>query len=121
MNLGQLRTYIEALPEGTVLKYSLSEPFSWRGSYAEVAFRIEEEESTREDLLKKIDLAFSKTFYGYKGGEYEYGKYTDVHFEEDYRSWTDGGYTANWISKLTEEEPVYSQEHRLVTLAFRPD
>lgn len=119
MNLKQLKDYIESFPDGTKFSYSLSNPFSWRGSYGDVAFDFLDAPSTKEGLLEKIQLAYTEEFTGYKGGEYRYGDHTDIHFEEDSSRYTDGEYCAGWIAKLTSDDPIYVQEERLVRLAFK--
>lgn len=118
MYLGELRKHIKSLPKGTKFKYSLSEPFSWRGSYCEVAFSVEEVESTREELLKKIRAAFTKKFYGYKGGEYRFDEFTTINFESEKRSWSDGEYTEKCISDVMGVEEVKTPEARLINLLF---
>ena len=118
MNLIDLKNYINNFPNGTIFKYGLSEPFSWRGSYDEVAFDIIEQEMTKGEILSNIEMAYSKSFYGYKGGEYRYHGYTSVNFESDYRSWTDGGYTEEWIAKIEGTETYRGSEHRLTKLLF---
>ena len=118
MNLGQFEHHIKSFPEGTIFKYGISEPFSWRGVYAEVAFQMLEESMTREQVLERINQAYTQTLIGYKGGEYTYGNQTSVNFEDSYGRYTDGGYTSQWIAKLEETEPYQSQEERLVKLAF---
>lgn len=118
MNLGQLRNYIKSFPEGHTFNYSLSEPFSWRGDYVEVAFSIEDTQSTREDLLKKINKALTETFHGWKGGEYRHYEHTNIHFEGGRGDYSDGEYTEKWISKLLNTREADSPEHRLVGLLF---
>lgn len=118
MTLGELKQYIESFPDGTKFDYSLSEPFSWRGVYSEVAFTINENESTREELLEKINRALTQTFFGWKGGDFTYSEHTNVNFEESHRSWSDGEYTENWISKLMNVKAEKSPEHRLLKLLF---
>jgi hypothetical protein len=120
MTLQEFKQTIEALPADAEFNYSISEPFSWRGSYDEVAFAIEYESSTRNQILDRIEQAYSGVFGGYKGGQYSYCDYTEVHFEENYGRYTDGEYTENWISRLTGSEPVKSAEQRLVNLIFVP-
>ena len=121
MELDQFKEYIESIEEGTVFAYGISEPFSWRGSYCEVAFDITEEPSTREEVLVNIEKAYTGDFYGYKGGKYSYHGFTEVHFERDYGSWTDGGYCGTWIAKIEGSERYRSQEERLANLAFKPN
>jgi hypothetical protein len=119
MILKDFKQHISNFPKGTEFNYGISEPFSWRGSYDEVAFSIVESPMTREEILANIEIAYTKTFHGYKGGEYEYGEYTSVNFEEKgNRNYSDGGYTARMIDKIQNRERYVSQEERLVKLAF---
>jgi len=118
MELKEFKEYITNFPKGFTFEFGISEPFSWRGSYAEVAFKIVKQPMTREEVLKNIKLAYDDCFYGYKGGEYRYGDYTNIHFETDSGSWSDGQYTSSWISKIEKKEVYNTQEERLVKLAF---
>jgi hypothetical protein len=118
MNLLEFKNHIQTFPDGFVFNYGISEPFSWRGVYAEVAFEMLDMRMSKEDVLANIEKAYTETFCGYKGGEYIYNDYTDIHFETDYRSWTDGRYVSQWISKIEEKEEYQSQEARLVKLSF---
>lgn len=119
MTLSQFKEKIEAFPEGTIFKNGLSEPFSWRGSYDEVAFSIVESPMSKLDVLKNIERAYDGTFYGYKGGEYLYRDTTPVNFEkEDYSDYSGGMYCAKMIAKFEDSKVFESQEHRLIHLAF---
>ncbi len=118
MKLKEFKEYITDLPEGSKFSCGISKPFSWRGSYDEVAFAFDEKSSTREQILENISLAYTETFEGYKGGSYTYNDYTKVNFEETTAHYSDGGYCALIIAKLTNSEPYLSQEERLVKLAF---
>lgn len=119
MNLGELKQHFEGFDDDHVFDYSLSEPFSWRGSYAEVAFSIKEEPSTKEDMLKNIELATTNQFYGYKGGEYRYNEHTPINFERGYSSWSDEGYVKDIISDIKDELPYKSIQQEFITLAFK--
>ena len=119
MKLGDFKKHIEVFPAGTEFKFGLSEPFSWKGVYAEVAFAITEQPMTREEVLANIRLAYRGTFCGLKYGEYSYDDDTDVHFEPDSKTWTDGGYASAWIARIEQQEAYKTQEERLVKLAFR--
>lgn len=118
MELGKLKNHFEQMESGKLLDYKLSKPFSWRGVYAECAFEILKESSTREENLEQIEKALTESFYGYKGGEYRYNINTDVHFETDSGSWTDGGYSRRLIEEIKEEKQYYSVEEELVNLIF---
>ncbi len=119
MELKQFKDYISNFPEGKQFTYGISKPFSWRGSYDEVAFSMLEFSMTKEEILKNIELAYTETFIGYTGGEYRYNDWTNVNFEdEDSKYYSDGCYTAEWINKIEDEGLFLSQEERLVKLAF---
>ena len=100
MTLKELKDFFENQPSGKLFQFGISRPFSWRGSYDEVAFSIEEYESTREDILNNINDAYIGTYTGYKGGDYNYSDDTTVNFEEDYSRWSDGSYTMNLLLKF---------------------
>lgn len=110
MTLGQLKEKIENLPVGFSLNYSLSEPFSWRGSYEEVCFSIENCSQMREELLNIIEKALTEDFEGYKGGLYRYDEYTLVNFEHSPSSYTDGDYTKKKIEELSDKGFVDMEE-----------
>lgn len=118
MKLKEFMEHFKNAENGKQFSYGISEPFSWRGNYSEVAFEILEQPMTREEILANIEKAYKETFYGYKGGEYTYQDYTEVHFEEDSSRWTDGGYCSEMIAKIEGGETYQSQEMRLVKLAF---
>jgi len=119
MNIQELKQHISGFPEGTKFNYGLSKPFSWRGSYNEVAFAIIEAPMTKEEILSNIEIAYNETFFGYKGGEYRYDDYTDINFEEQgSRNYSSGGYTSEMIAKIEESESFLTQEERLVKIAF---
>lgn len=117
MLLGELKKHIEDFEEGHLFDFTLSEPFSWRGDYSEVAFSIKKEQSTKESLLELINTALTGEYYGYKGGLYKFDENTFVNFEDSPRSWSDGGYV---LSKLEELDCEHlDPEEKLIKLAFR--
>lgn len=120
MKLKNLKDYISSFPNGTVFKYGISKPFSWRGSYDEVAFSIDETSMTREDILKNVELAYTNLFTGYKGGGFRYDECTTVNFEDGHRDYSSGRYVTQLIAKIEETPEYISQEDRLVKLAFKP-
>jgi len=118
MDLKEFKEHIQKFPKGKKFEFGISKPFSWRGVYCEVAFQMLEQSMTREEILENIELAYTETFYGYKGGDYNYYDHTSVHFESDIGSYTDGGYVSRWIAKIEEKEEYQSQENKLVNIAF---
>tara|TARA_R110002073_G_C9009086_1_gene539679 strand:+ start:151 stop:507 length:357 start_codon:yes stop_codon:yes gene_type:complete len=117
MTLGELKIFIENQEKQT-FDFGLSLPFSWRGSYAEVAFSILKEQTSKVDLLKSVDDALSETFIGYKGGDFNYDLHTDVNFEMDYSAYSDGGYCRQLIAEIECSEPYETEEQKLVKIAF---
>lgn len=61
-------------------KFFLTDVFSWRGIYDEVAF-TPSTKGTKERSLELIEEALTGTYIGYKGGEFTYDEWTNVHFE----------------------------------------
>lgn len=118
MTLGELKNHFEQMEAGKELNFKLSNPFSWRGVYAECAFEILKETSTKEDNLEKIEKALSEEFEGYKGGEFYYDLDTDIHFETDCGSYTDGGYSKRLVEEIKGQKPYDSIEQELVEIAF---
>ena len=118
MKLKEFKQQIKQAETGKTFDYGISEPFSWRGSYDEVAFELLEQPMTREEILANIEKAYTEEFRGYKGGNYTYNDYTDVNFEYDTSSYSNGIYCANWIARIEGDGPYESQEMRLVKLAF---
>jgi len=118
MVLKEFKRLIEQVENGKTFEYGVSEPFSWRGVYAEVAFEIIDQPMTREEILANIEKAYTEEFYGHKGGTYRYSENHRVHFESCSSSWTNGEYCANWIAKIEGDKTYQDQETRLVKLAF---
>jgi hypothetical protein len=99
MNLGEFRDRIKQ-SNVSEFKFGISEPFSWRGSYDEVAFSILKEPMDKREILNRIGLAFVDTFSGWKGGEYNYDQYTTVHFEKDWGSYSGGDYVLELLFEM---------------------
>ena len=119
MTLLDFKLYIESLPNNIQFKYGISEPFSWRGSYDEVAFSIIEKETSKQDVLDKINLAYTQTFIGYKGGKFEYYDQTPVNFESGTNRFTDKSYVAEKISEIEGGSSYRDLEEKLVKIAFK--
>ena len=118
MTLGEFKKYIESFPNDKVFPYGISYPFSWRGVYAEVAFKITEQSTTKAEILTNIQAALDETFIGWKGGEYHYNEDTDIHFESSEGRYTDGDYCLSMIAKITNRTAYRTPQEELVNLAF---
>ena len=117
MTLSQFKSFIESLPDNSTFDYSLSQPFSWRGSFDEVAFDIYDQPSTKSEVLWAINLAYDKKgFKGYKGGTYFYDDDTCVNFEKEPSEYSGGGYSKFLYEKLTKNQTL---EMQVVNLAFK--
>ena len=120
MRLIEFKNYISSFKAGTKFDYGIGEPFSWRGSFDEVAFDfLRETPMTRENILSNIEKAYTETFRGYKGGNYEYDDQTSVHFEHDECCYSDGNYCRKAIAFLDNNKVYLSQEMELIEKAFK--
>ena len=99
MYLVDLKTYFDQIEDDVVTKIGLTDVFSWRGSYDEVAFSLGYNVSAKQskELIRK---AFADTFYGYKGGEYKFKDYTTVNFEACVSHYTDGEYCGKFFDEM---------------------
>ena len=119
MTLKEFREHIESFPLNTEFKNGISAPFSWRGSYNEVAFTLFLDIATREEILDKISMAYEGLFSGWKGGEYRCGDNTPIHFEAGSGYYSDGQYSKNLIDYFTIRNYGGNTDRRLVKLAFK--
>jgi len=79
MELKSLIKVLEKLPQDLVVPKGFSNPHSWRGIYAELAF--EPTENTKvADMLADAKSAIGATYEGYKGGDFTMDEDTRVHF-----------------------------------------
>ncbi len=85
---------------------------SWRGIYAEAALGWDKTypRITAAALLNELEKATSgETYYGWKGGEYQYDDSTDIHVDNP------GEYTNTEITHITIEgewRVMLHTEHR---------
>jgi len=105
MTLKKFKNEILALHPDTKMVFSISDPFSWRGSYDEVCFSIIDEPTSAKDILNKIEEAYnSDGFEGWKGGAYDYYDYTRVNFEASQGDYTAGDYCTKKIEEYSQED-----------------
>ena len=76
MTLGELISALEAADSNAVVRNGFDHPHSYRGYYEDLAFEPSGETRVG-DMLVNAEDALDKTFEGYKGGDYEMGKYTE--------------------------------------------
>jgi hypothetical protein len=115
MTLKEFKTYISSFPEGTTFQYGISDPFCM-GDPLDVGFAMLIVPMTRENILGRIEMAYTQTFISGKGKSYKYDDYTDVGFESGPYVWSCGGYAEEWIKRL--EKKYDSNEEKLIKLAF---
>lgn len=102
MYLAELLEMAEGL-EDREYDFGLSDVFSWRGVYSEVAFSIGRN-IHKNAMLELVNKALTEEFTGWKGGEYTYDKYTDVYFERDRSYYSDGAYLMSFLSKHADSD-----------------
>ena len=116
MNLLKFKNYIKSFPFWKVFNYSISDPFSWRWSYDEVCFSIENKQSSQEEILEKIYKAYTDTFCWWKWWEYKYWDLTPVNFESEEGSYSDWFYVKNLLEELYIDRR--SEEQKLIETIF---
>lgn len=79
MTIQDLKNYFEKTDKP---KFFLTDVFSWRGIYDEVAF-TPSKEGTKEKSLELIKESLENSYRGWKGGIFTYDLDTEVHFEYD--------------------------------------
>ena len=102
MTIGDLYRKIESWPEDT-MNFRIIEVFSWRGIYAEAAAEISTERTLKQYNLDILNEAIKVTHEGWKGGEFEYDFCTEIHFECDYGSYSNGQYLNNFLLRNANE------------------
>jgi hypothetical protein len=80
MTLGELIALLETLPRDRVCVHAFTNPHSWRGVYAELAFEPADNRTIGE-MLSAARSAVGTTYQGYKGGYYTMSEWTSVHIE----------------------------------------
>lgn len=88
MKLQELYDYFD---KNETPKFFLTDVFSWRGNYEEVAF-TPCVTGTKDTTMQLIKRALRHQFKGYKGGVYKYNKDTEVHFEFSPELYSDSAY-----------------------------
>lgn len=78
MNLGELISKLEKIPQDTHIEYGFGSPMSWRGSYYELAFEPVKNTTIRDMLFYAKD-AIGNTYSGYKGGDFTMDEQSEVH------------------------------------------
>lgn len=81
MYLNELIAALAAVPADTKVPLGFDRPHSYRGDYAELAFRPAPN-TTAGAMLAAATSAIGQTFTGYKGGEYKMGTYSTCWFAE---------------------------------------
>lgn len=81
MYLSELIAALESVPADTKVPLGFDRPHSYRGDYAELAFRPALN-TTAGAMLTAAKSALGQTFTGYKGGEYKMDTYSSCWFAE---------------------------------------
>ena len=119
MRLIDLKKHIESFKGRHEFEYSLSEPFTWKGSYDEIAFNVIKEKSTKEQILSEIMKSYTATFERYtQGGKNKYSDETLIHFEKEWSSYSDGEYCKELLNKFHNEIIYESEEEKLIRKSF---
>lgn len=79
------------------MDFCIEDVFSWRGSYDEPCCALSNRTTTKEDNLEQLERLTKFSFYGWKGGYFNYNDNDTLHFESDYGSYTSGEYLIKFI------------------------
>lgn len=101
ITLGKLKEMFDAYADDHVFEYGLGDVFSWRGSYDEPCFSIEQN-VTAKHCKRVVEEALNESFMGWKGGEYSYYEGSPVNFEREEGVWSDGRYLAEKLEEMLE-------------------
>lgn len=115
MCLGDFHAELSSVPPETIVRTenfeALTDPHSYRGYYDEISFEpVQGITVTAGELVKVVEDAIDKTFYGWKGGEYLMDADTPIWISsEGYNSgrMLTGVTVEDGIMTLTEEESTY--------------
>jgi hypothetical protein len=105
MYIETLCNKIESWQEDT-MNFKITDVFSWRGSYDEPACSIQCVQATKEENLEMLNRLTSESFRGWKGGEFKYTPYHEIHFELDNGEWSNGQYLIRFLLKNAHEPIV---------------
>lgn len=107
MTIKELKNYFE---DTANLKFYLTDVFSWRGAYDEVAF-TPSKQGSRKESLALIERALTEVFQGWKGGHYVYDETTEVHFEREPGIYSEGAlYSVLLFDEDLEKEDNKTRE-----------
>lgn len=81
-NIKEITDYLKGFDENTEINLTLSNPHSNRGDYSNIGFNHSFETGTVKGIIEELTYVIGKTFYGYKGGEFEMCEYSEVYLSE---------------------------------------
>ena len=105
MTILELKEKIESWPE-TTMPFCIEDVFSWRGVYAEPSCAISTCDTSKEHNIEMLERLVTEEFYGWKGGEYHYHNYNDIHFEVSDGSWSDGKFIKDFLLDNSDNAAV---------------
>lgn len=80
-----INTLLSLCNPETKIAFCFQEPHSWRGIYAEAAVEPAANRTVAE-LLTDISRLLSETFEAWKGGDYTYSGYSELHLSYEGQS-----------------------------------
>lgn len=103
MTIEELKSKIESW-KGNTMNFCIEDVFSWRGVYAEPACSLSTRCVSKQHNLEQLEKLVTEVFYGWKGGEYSYSLYDNIHFESEEGKWSDGDYIVHFLAANHNEE-----------------
>lgn len=77
--------------EGTQTVSGFSHEGSWRGHYNQPCIFMGDNQD-KSELIEALHRLKSETYFGWKGGEYNYNGYDELNMEKNPRDWSGDGY-----------------------------
>lgn len=105
MTIAEFKDKIKSYP-GDTMPFCINDVFSWRGVYAEPACAISTCCVDKEHNIAMLERLVTEKFYGWKGGEYHYHDYDDIHFETNPGSWSDGQFIVDFLMDNYDNDAV---------------
>ena len=105
MTIEEFKDKIKSYP-GDTMPFCIDDVFSWRGVYSEPACAISTCDASKEHNIEMLERLVTEEFYGWKGGEYRYHDYDDIHFEIEPGSWSDGQFINDFLMDNYDNDAV---------------
>jgi hypothetical protein len=92
ITIGDMLNFLESKDPDEILIHGFKNPHSYRGMYDCASVEVADHEVKVSSMIETCRELLSETFFGWKGGEYEYNEDTSLFFAERGRTESFVGY-----------------------------